>query len=86
LREVLVKFAHKESLDLMKTLIEEFEKLAKNSPYPWIYWGNYYSISGDLEKAITAYQEAKKYDYIGSYSSLDQVIETLREDLRAKRT
>lgn len=80
LREVLIKFQYKESADIMKLVLEEFDKLAKNSPYPGIYWGNYYGILGDTVKAIEAYKQARKYDYIKSYN-LDLIIENLEKKL-----
>ena len=83
LREVLIRFTYPESADVMKYVLEEFEKIAKNSPYPGIYWGNYYGMLGETTKAIAAYQEAKKHDYIKSYN-LDEIIENLQNKLTQK--
>ncbi len=80
LREVLIKFQYPESADVMKHVLQEFEKIAKNSPYPGIYWGNYYGMLGETAQAIAAYQEANKHDYVKSYN-LDQVIENLQNKL-----
>lgn len=73
LREVLVRFNYKESADVMKMVLEEFDKIAKNSPYKGIFWGNYYSIIDDLEKAIEAYKSAEEFDYLDSYKIPDLV-------------
>jgi tetratricopeptide (TPR) repeat protein len=83
LREVLIKFQYPESADVMKHVLEEFEKIAKNSPYPGIYWGNYYGMLGQTAKAIEAYKEANKHDYIKSYN-LDVIIENLEKKLNSK--
>jgi tetratricopeptide (TPR) repeat protein len=83
LREVLIKFQYPESADVMKHVLEEFEKLAKNSPYPGIYWGNYYGMLGETAKAIEAYKQARKHDYIKSYN-LDTVISNLEKKLNSK--
>ncbi len=80
LREILIKFNYPESADVMKFALEEFEKLAKNSPYPGIYWGNYYGILGNTAKAIEAYKQARSYDYLKSYN-LDLIIENLEKKL-----
>lgn len=76
LREVLIKFQYKESGDVMKYVLDEFAKLAKYSPYPGIYLGNYYQMHGDTDGAIRAFKEARRYDFLDSYK-LDSIIKNL---------
>ncbi len=74
LQEVLVRFEFKESMDCMKYILQEFERLAgPNSLYTWLYWATYHLILDEDEKAIAAYKKARKLDYLDSYS-LDTVI------------
>ncbi len=84
LREVLVRFSYKESADVMKFVLEEFDKVAKNSPYQGIFWGNYYSILDDLEKAIDYYKAAQKLDYLNSYR-LEDLVRKLELKLQERK-
>lgn len=67
LRDALIKFEHKESADVMKYVLEEFEKVAGSSVYVGIFRGNYYGSLGDKEKAAEAYREAAKIDFTNNY-------------------
>lgn len=67
LRDALIKFEHKESADVMKYVLEEFEKIAGSSVYVGIFRGNYYGSLGDKEKAAEAYKEAAKIDFTNNY-------------------
>ena len=82
LQDVLVHFQFKESMDCMKYILKQFEKLAgPNSLYVWLYWATYHLILDEDEKAIAAYKKARKLDYLDSYS-LDNVIARI-ESLKA---
>jgi len=67
LRDALIKFEHKESADVMKYVLEEFEKIAGSSVYVGIFRGNYYGSIGNKEKAAEAYREAAKIDFTNNY-------------------
>lgn len=74
LREVLVKFEFKESMDCMKYILQEFEKIAgPNSLYTWIYWGNYYWTLEDYPNAIESFKKAQSLDYLDSYSLAERI-------------
>lgn len=80
LRDALIKFEHKESADVMKYVLDEFEKVAGSSVYVGIYKGNYYGNLGDREKAAQAYEEAAKIDFTNTYK-LKELAQRVRNRL-----
>jgi hypothetical protein len=71
LRDALIKFDHKESADVMKYVLDEFEKVCGESVYLGIFKGNYYGLLGDREKAAAEYEESRKLDFTNCYQLAD---------------
>jgi SAM-dependent methyltransferase len=78
LRACLNVFKTKESMDCMKYILEEFEKLAKYSLYVPIYWANYYVIFNDRVKAAEYCKQARELDYLNNYQ-LDRLATQLQQ-------
>lgn len=77
LRDALIKFDHKESADVMKYVLDEFEKICGESVYLGIFKGNYHGLVGNREKAAEEYQLARRLDFTNCYQ-LDALAERLR--------